>query len=89
VALGLLLTRLGLPRDSFNKGGYHNALAGCSHLSNTGGQWQFSGYRRHDRDLLVFPSGGTRMTWRCGEPGAGGASATTCRVFSYVLVYEW
>ena len=34
MALGLLLTRVGLPRDSFNKGGYHNALAGCSMEAN-------------------------------------------------------
>jgi hypothetical protein len=30
----------------FNRGGYHNALAGCTHLKSTARGWEFSGYRR-------------------------------------------
>jgi len=72
----------------FNEGGYHNALAGCTHLQHIDGHsWEFAGYRRHDRDLLTFGPGSTQMSWRCGEPGVG--NPTACTVSSYVLVYEW
>ena len=55
--------------------------------ASASGEWQFSGYRRHDEDLLFFPSGGFNMSWRCGEPGAG--NPTDCTTFTYSLVYEW
>lgn len=74
----------------FNRGMYHNPLAGLSHLAKptlTDKNWQFSAYRRHDHDYLIFPRGGFNMTWRCGEPGAG--FPTACRTFSYVLAYHW
>jgi len=73
----------------FNRGMYHNPVAGLTHIdpkNNT-----FSAYRFHEEDPIVFGKG-LRLGWRNGEakpdgPAYGDPKPST--VTSYVWVYEW
>lgn len=77
----------------FNKGIYHNALAGCTHINPKDGT--FSGCRFHDQDPIFFRKG-LRYVWRNGETmfwtkedtKAWGPRSDTV-LTSYTWVYEW
>ncbi len=74
----------------FNRGRYYNPVAGLTHLVP---DREFSAYRFHERDPILFPEG-MRLTIRNGEtvdgeiagpqPGPADTVYTT-----YVWVYEW
>lgn len=72
----------------FNRGIYHLHQAGLTHKDETKGE--FSAYRYHDIDPLVFNKG-IRLVCRCGEMRGqkpfGNPQPTTYT--TYVWVYEW
>lgn len=77
----------------FQRGKYHNPIAGLTHID--GANRSFSAYRFHDDDPLFF-SRGLRLTCRCGEKtgdkqfGPGDPSNLKATVYTtYTWVYEW
>lgn len=72
----------------FNRGIYHLPQAGLTHKDEV--QGEFSAYRYHDLDPLVF-SRGMRLVCRCGEMRGqkrfGNPQPTTYT--TYAWVYEW
>jgi hypothetical protein len=78
----------------FNRGLYHNEVAGLTHLNKE--DKTFSAYRFHEEDPLFFEKG-LRLTLRCGEqmpksrlkprPETWKAPPTTYT--TYVWIYEW
>eukprot|EP00966_Prymnesium_polylepis_P083548 1935449-Prymnesium_polylepis.1 len=77
----------------FNKGAYTTPIAGVTHLNRTGGHGaDFSGYRVHTDEPLVFDSG-VSLTWRNGDPAGCDLSVSpkgwpSVVVSSVVLFYE-
>jgi D-arabinan exo alpha-(1,3)/(1,5)-arabinofuranosidase (non-reducing end) len=75
----------------FNRGMYHLPLAGLTHKEvEPSGACQFSAYRFHVEDPLIFQKG-WRLVWRNGEEKAGKpyGSPQPSQMTSYVWVYEW
>ena len=86
----------------FNGGDFHAPVAGSSHQTNVNGTSQWSGYRFHEMDPIVF-SDGMRFQWRNGDvtDTATGLKCTlntggqTCgnpqssHLVSYSWVYLW
>jgi hypothetical protein len=86
----------------FNGGEFHFPVSGNTHQSNMNGVYQWSGYRFHDMDPLVF-SKGMRFQWRNGDvndPVTGlkctsNATTNVCgnpqksHLISYAWVYVW
>ncbi len=78
----------------FNRGMYHNEVAGLTHLNKE--DHSFSAYRFHEEDPILFEKG-LRLTLRCGEEIGNQkhnqrtqtwkAPATTYT--TYVWIYEW
>ncbi len=78
----------------FNRGTYHNDVAGLTHLDKE--DHSFSAYRFHEEDPILYRKG-LRLTLRCGEEIGDqrhnkrtqrwGAPPTTYT--TYVWVYEW
>ena len=75
----------------FNRGMYHLPLAGLTHKdAPAAGPCQFSAYRFHDEDPIIFQKG-LRLAWRNGEEKDGKAygSPQQSQMTSYVWLYEW
>jgi hypothetical protein len=79
----------------FNRGMYHLPLAGLTHKDTAGaGTCQFSAYRFHDEDPIIFQKS-LRLAWRNGEEkngnvyGDGVNSPQPSQMTSYVWLYEW
>ncbi|MCD6338563.1 MAG: DUF2961 domain-containing protein [Verrucomicrobia bacterium] len=78
----------------FNRGMYHNEVAGLTHLNKD--DHSFSAYRFHEEDPIFFHSG-LRLTLRCGEsmppqrhnPKPQRWRAPSAAYTTYVWVYEW
>ena len=76
----------------FNRGTYHTALGGCTHLDTKDST--FSGYRFHEEDPILFKKG-LRFVWRNGERAfwtkedAPLANPGDTVISSYAWVYEW
>ncbi len=76
----------------FNRGIYHNALGGCTHINEKDGT--FSGYRFHEEDPIFFQKG-LRYVWRNGETKFWTKEDTKAWdtretvLYSYAWVYEW
>eukprot|EP00966_Prymnesium_polylepis_P273297 6313419-Prymnesium_polylepis.1 len=82
----------------FNGGTFHSPVAGSTHMAP--GEW--SGYRVHEMDPLVFHDG-VRMRWRNGDvtdPSTGlkctlesggrtAGSPTASNVTAFAWVYVW
>jgi len=78
----------------FNRGMYHNEVAGLTHLNKN--DHSFSAYRFHEQDPILFKKG-LRLTIRCGEQMGNQkhnertqtwkAPATTYT--TYVWTYQW
>jgi hypothetical protein len=72
---------------------YHLPLAGLTHKdAPDAGPCQFSAYRFHDEDPIIFQKG-LRLAWRNGEEKNGKAfgdgSPQPSQMTSYVWLYEW
>lgn len=50
----------------FNGGGFHAPVAGSTHKTQVGNTTQWSGYRFHEMDPIVFTNG-MRFQWRNGD----------------------
>jgi len=78
----------------FNRGMYHNEVAGLTHLNKE--DHSFSAYRFHEEDPILFRKG-LRLTLRCGEEIGGQThnqrtqtwKAPPTTYTAYVWVYEW
>ena len=78
----------------FNRGLYHNEVAGLTHLNKE--HKTFSAYRFHEEDPVFFKKG-LRLTLRCGEqmpksrlkPKAETWKAPPTTYTTYVWIYEW
>jgi hypothetical protein len=78
----------------FNRGMYHNDVAGLTHKNDK--DHSFSGYRFHEDDPIFYKKG-LRLTLRCGEQIGNQKhngktqtwSAPTTTYTTYVWVYEW
>jgi len=78
----------------FNRGMYHNEVAGLTHKNDK--DHSFSAYRFHEEDPIFFRKG-LRLTLRCGEevaeqPGVKAAQvwkAPPTTYTTYVWTYEW
>lgn len=72
----------------FNKGRYHNLLAGLTHFDKENNT--FSAYRLHEDDPVFYQSG-FRLTNRCGEKIDGKIFHDPPRTeyTVYVWTYEW
>ena len=78
----------------FNRGMYHNDVAGLTHLNKE--DHSFSAYRFHAEDPIVFGKG-LRLTLRCGEEIGNQRHneklqrwpAPPTTYTTYVWIYEW
>lgn len=78
----------------FNRGMYHNDVAGLTHFGKE--DHSFSAYRFHEEDPIFFRQG-LRLTLRCGEqienqthnPRRQTWKAPPTTYTTYVWVYEW
>jgi len=80
----------------FNRGMYHNEVAGLTHMSKE--NHSFSAYRFHEEDPIFFKKG-LRLTLRCGEQignqavsakkGTQTWKAPPTTYTTYVWIYEW
>ena len=78
----------------FNRGMYHNDVAGLTHLSKE--DHSFSAYRFHEADPILFKKG-LRLTVRCGEQVENQThnerlqtwKAPPTTYTTYVWIYEW
>eukprot|EP01079_Euglenida_sp_SAG-EU17-18_P010357 gene10357-1876_t len=53
----------------FNAGEFHLPVAGYTHILDKDDALEWSAYRFHEMDPLIF-NNGVRVTWRCGENGS-------------------
>ena len=86
----------------FNGGDFHAPVSGSTHQVQTGNRTEWSGYRFHEMDPIVF-SDGIRFQWRNGDvtdPATGlkctlKAGGKVCgnpqpsEFKSYAWVYTW
>jgi hypothetical protein len=78
----------------FNRGMYHNDVAGLTHLSKE--DHSFSAYRFHEQDPIFFEKG-LRLTLKCGEQIGNQRhnertqtwKAPPTTYTTYVWIYEW
>jgi len=78
----------------FNRGMYHNEVAGLTHLNKD--DHSFSAYRFHEADPVLFKKG-LRLTIRCGEHVENQThnkqqqtwKAPPTTYTTYVWIYEW
>ncbi len=73
----------------FNRGTYHNPVAGLTHLDTKNNT--FSAYRFHEQDPIVFRNG-LRLDWPNGEKNEKGqpyGDPKPSIITSYTWVYEW
>ncbi len=72
----------------FNKGRYHNMLAGLTHFDKE--KHEFSAYRLHEDDPVFFQDG-IRLTNRCGEKIGDKIfhDPPQTEYTTYVWTYEW
>ena len=78
----------------FNRGMYHNDVAGLTHLNKE--DHSFSAYRFHEEDPIFFRKG-LRLTLRCGEEIGDQRhnkriqrwKAPPTTYTTYVWIYEW
>lgn len=78
----------------FNRGMYHNDVAGLTHLDKE--DHSFSAYRFHEEDPIFFKKG-LRLTLRCGEEIGNQVhnkktqrwKAPPTTYTAYVWIYEW
>jgi hypothetical protein len=78
----------------FNRGMYHNEVAGLTHLNKD--DHSFSAYRFHEEDPIFFDKG-LRLTVRCGEEIGNQRhnertqkwQAPPTTYTTYVWIYEW
>ena len=78
----------------FNRGMYHNEVAGLTHLDKE--DHSFSAYRFHEEDPIFF-SKGLRLTLRCGEQIENQIHNEKLQTWksppttytTYVWIYEW
>jgi len=85
----------------FNGGEFHLPVAGFTHQSQSGGNLQWSAYRFHEMDPIIF-NDGIQFVWRNGDTldpsgikcmmqtgGQTVGSPTQSQVLSYVWIYTW
>ena len=78
----------------FNRGMYHNEVAGLTHLNKE--DHSFSAYRFHEEDPIFFQKG-LRLTVKCGEQIEGQRHNERLQIWkappttytAYVWIYEW
>ena len=86
----------------FNAGQFHMPVSGFTHLNVSKNLTEWSGYRFHEMDPLVWNGNGGRFVWRNGDMSddkghkctlmAGGRTnghPTTSFVESYAWLYTW